>query len=530
MTELDLAAQARLARALQDPAVWDPPVDAVEVRETHISWVLLAGEHAYKLKKAVDFGFLDYSTLEKRRQQCEREVTLNRRTAPMIYLGVLPVGGAPDHPRPGDSTAPIDYLVKMRRFDENRLLARLVERGELDDRHMQRLARAIATFQEQAEPVAADTPWGTPEAVWHFVAENFDQIRTALGNSEARLDAVERWSRARFEALAPDLRARREAGFVRDGHGDLHLNNIVLLDETPVPFDCIEFNDALRFIDVVNELAFLIMDLQARQRRDLATWLLNDWLFLTGDYDGVPLLPFFIVYRAMVRAKVAALRLTQPDLPPPARTDAQAEYRAYLRLAEAATHPEPARLVITHGLSGSGTSTLVHRLLGHWPAIHLRSDVERKRLFGLPMDARSDSSVAGGIYTPEATERTYARLETLARTLLDAGWPVVVDATFLDPARRAAFRRLAKTLKVPFAVLDLQAPPAVLRERIRHRLARERDASEADLQVLEHQLAHYRPPPADEPGWLHIDTTRTVDPADLARRLDSCLSALPCRC
>ena len=519
MTELDLAAQARLVRALQEPGVWDPPVETVEVRETHISWVLLAGAYAYKLKKAVDFGFLDYSCLEKRHRQCLREVELNRRTAPMIYQEVLPVSGTPEQPRPGDPADPIEYLVKMRRFDENRLLARLVERGELDERLMPRLARAIADFQARAERVPDDAPWGTPETVWHFVAENFEQIRAALGQNAGEPATVAQWSQARFAELAPSIRDRREAGCVRDGHGDLHLNNIVLIDDQPVPFDCIEFNDALRFIDVINELAFLIMDLMARHRQDLAIWLLNEWLFITGDYAGVPLLRFFVVYRAMVRAKVAALRLAQPDLSARERRAGQAEYRAYLQLAEAGTHPPPVRLVITHGLSGSGKSTLVHRLLGHWPAIHLRSDVERKRLFGLPMDARSASAVAGGIYTPEATERTYARLAELARTLLVAGWPVVVDATFLDPARRTAFRRLAASLDVPFTVLDLQAPPAVLRARIRQRLAGQRDASEADLQVLEHQLEHYRPIPADEPDVLRVDTTGAVDPAALARRL-----------
>jgi len=519
MSELDLDDQTRLVKALQDPTLWSPPVDKVQVRETHISWVLLAGEYAFKLKKAVDFGFLDYSTLEKRRWQCEREVTLNRRTAPMLYLNVLPVSGSPERPRPGDPAAPIDYLVKMRRFDENRLLARLVERGELDDGHMQRLARAIATFQERAAAVPAESEWGTPETVWHFVAENFTKIRTALGRSETALDNVEHWSRARFAALSPQIRRRREEGFVRDGHGDLHLNNIVLIDSEPVPFDCIEFNDALRFIDVINELAFLLMDLQSRQRKDLAAWLLNDWLFIRGDYAGVPLLRFFIVYRAMVRAKVAALRLAQPDLSPPARADTQAEYQAYLQMAEAGTQPQPVRLVITHGLSGSGKSTLVHRLLGHWPAIHLRSDVERKRLFGLPMEARSDSAVAGGIYTAEATDRTYARLADLARTLLAAGWPVVVDATFLDPSRRAAFRRLAETLYIPFTVLDLTAPPAVLRKRIRQRLAHARDASEADLEVLAHQLEQVQPPGPDEPDVLRLDTTRPIDLQELARYL-----------
>jgi len=518
--ELDLEQQARLVAALRDPAVWPHPAETIGVRETHISWVLLVGDFAYKLKKAVDFGFLDYSTLAKRQAQCERELTLNRRLAPELYLAVIPITGTVDAPRPDGAGEAIEYLVKMRRFDEAMLFSRLLERSRLDDALMARLAQTIAGFQCDAQRAASGSPFGAPDTVWHFVEENFTQIAEALGSAEERaLQDLADWSRTRFEALTPYIQQRQRDGYVRDGHGDLHLNNLVLIDDRPMPFDCIEFNDRLRTIDVMNELAFLYMDLQARGHPELATWLLNEWLFRSGDYGGVRLLRFFAAYRAMVRAKVAALRLRQTDLDAGERAAQIREYRDYVALAHEYTREGSPRLVITHGLSGSGKSTLVHRLLAHWPAIHLRSDVERKRLYGLAMDAKSDSAVAGGIYTAEATERTYARLAELAGLLLEAGWPVVVDATFLDAGRRAAFRQLARERNVPFTVLDLQATADVLRARVRRRQALSQDPSEADVRVLEHQLAGYRPIPASEPDVLRIDASGEFDVAGLAEKL-----------
>ncbi len=520
VVELDPEQQARLVRALSRPEVWPHPAEHIEVRETHISWVLLVGEFAYKLKKAVDFGFLDYATLARRKAQCERELVLNRRLAPELYLGVIPVTGTPEAPRPGGPGKAIEYLVQMRRFDEAQLLSRVLARGELNDARMAQLAQVIADFQARAERAEPGSPFGAPETVWHFVEENFSQIAEALGSAEERaLQDLADWSRSRFEVLAPYIEQRQHEGFVRDGHGDLHLNNLVLIGDRPVPFDCIEFNDRLRIIDVVNELAFLYMDLQARGHPALATWLLNEWLFRSGDYPGVRLLRFFAAYRAMVRAKVAALRLRQTDPDAEERTAQIREYRDYVTLAREHTRAGSPRLVITHGLSGSGKSTLAHRLLARWPAIHLRSDVERKRLYGLAMDAKSDSAVAGGIYTPEATERTYARLAELAGMLLEAGWPVVVDATFLDARRRETFRQLARVRGMPFTVLDLQAPPDVLRERVRRRQALSKDPSEADVQVLEHQLAGYRPIPVSEPDVLRIDASGEFDVTELASKL-----------
>jgi aminoglycoside phosphotransferase family enzyme/predicted kinase len=522
MTELDLSQQTRLLARLQDAARFDHPVTGFELIETHISFVLLTGPYAYKIKKAVNFGFLDYSSLAKRHQQCQEELRLNRRTAPQLYLEVVAIGGPVSDPQPGASTGIIEYAVKMRQFDQAALFSRLLAQGRLDAELIERLAQQVADFHQRIATVDADTEFGTPATVWHFVAENFRQIREqniAAGIS-GRLDRIEDWSRNRFEKLKPLMQQRRTDGLVRDCHGDLHLNNIVLLDGQPVLFDCIEFNPALRCIDIVSEIAFLVMDLEEHQQAGLANLCLNRWLMETGDYAGLRLLRFYQCYRAMVRAKVAALRLAQTPAASPEHQQAQQAVQDYLELAHRYTRPGKPCLLITHGLSGCGKTWFSRRLLQQLPLIHLRSDVERKRLFGLRPMERSDSAVAGGIYTPDATARTYDHLAELSDLLLASGFAVIVDATFLDPAQRHHFRQLAAQHDVPFRILSLEAEPAVLRARIRQRAREARDASEADLAVLEHQLAHYTPLEAEElPFTLRIDSQHPPPLAELAEQL-----------
>jgi len=522
MTELDLSQQTRLLARLQDAARFDHPVTAFELIETHISFVLLTGPCAYKIKKAVNFGFLDYSSLAKRHQQCREELRLNRRTAPQLYLEVVAIGGPLSDPQPGASTNIIEYAVKMRQFDQAALFSRLLARGRLDAGLIEALAQQVADFHQRVAPVEPDSAFGTPATVWHFVAENFRQIREqhVAAGIASLLDHVEDWSRQRFGELEPLLQQRRSDGLVRDCHGDLHLNNIVLLDGQPLLFDCIEFNPALRCIDIISEIAFLVMDLEEHDEAGLANLCLNRWLMETGDYAGLRLLRFYQCYRAMVRAKVAALRLAQTPAATPEHQQARQAVQDYLELASRYTRPGKPCLLITHGLSGCGKTWFSRRLLQQLPLIHLRSDVERKRLFGLRPTERSDSAVGGGIYTPEATARTYQRLAELSELLLASGFTVLVDATFLDPARRRRFRQLAARHDAPFHILSLEAEAAVLRERLRQRARAAHDASEADLAVLEQQLAHYSPLDAEELSFtLRIDSQQPPPLAELAEQL-----------
>ncbi len=491
---------------LLEPAAWPHPVGRLEMIETHTAWVFLTGELAYKIKKPVNFGFLDFSTLEKREHCCREELRLNRRLAPDLYLEVVPVTGTPAAPRLGADGAPIDYAVKMRQFDTRAGFDELARRGEITAAQIDRAAEVLAGFHDRAAVADAAGEYGSAAATAYPVLENFEQIAPKLPQQAADLvplfEGLERWSRAACEALDAEFSARLEGGFVRECHGDLHLRNIVLWRGDVVPFDCLEFNPSLRWIDVMSELGFLLMDLDDHGLAPLARRLLNSYLEYTGDYCGLHVLRFYRVYRAMVRAKVESLRLAQLD-----DDDAgmRAELRKYLQLADSYTAEPRPRLLIAHGLSGSGKTFVSQQLLEAAELVRLRSDVERKRLFGFAPLQPSGSQRDGGIYSLAANTRTYQHLLQQAAALLAAGWPVLVDAAFLKREEREAFHALAQRLAVPFAIMHCEAEMAVQRRRV---AARRGDASEADLAVLDLQREREEPLDAQEQACtIHVDTT-----------------------
>lgn len=500
----DLSTQRQLIHGLMRQA--QAASGRAELVETHISWLILTDDYAYKLKKAVDLGFLDYSTLERRRRFCEEEIRLNRRTAPQIYLEAVPVRGTLDNPYFGAAGPVLEYAVKMRRFAPGLLLDELLHAGRLPPPLIDSLARHVADFHAAAARVDPASPWGTPEAAWQPVRENFEQILPRLHDTaqERQVGHIAAWAAAEKERLAPRLTQRRADGYIRECHGDLHLGNIVLLDGVPCPFDGIEFNDGLRWIDTISDSAFLMMDLQTRGRNDYAWRFLDAYLQHSGDYAALPLLPWYLSYRAMVRAKVAAIRAAQAE-EESVRRPAADDSAAYLRLAAGYAVPRQPYLLITHGLSGSGKTRHSQVLMEQLGLVRLRSDVERKRLFGLASTARSASAVAGGIYSAEADERTYAHLAATAETMLRSGQPVLIDATFLQGARRATFHQLAEHLGIPFLIVTFHASDAELRRRIEQRSARGQDASEANLAVLERQIASQEPLGADEHA-IRVDT------------------------
>jgi len=493
------ADQPELIRRLGDPACYDHAAGPVRVIETHISHVLLTGEFAYKIKKPLNLGFLDFSSLDKRLDACHEEVRLNRRLAPAIYLDVVPITGSPQAPRINGSGEAFEYAVKMRQFPPDATLDRLDAQGGMRARQVEAIATTLARFHlEDCARAGEDSPWGSPEKVWQPVAQNFLQIAPRLEDPADRrqLDALHAWSEAEHARLTPLLAARKRAGFVRECHGDLHLGNLAWVDDRLLVFDCLEFNPGLRWIDIVSELAFAWMDLLQRGHPDWAWLFLNVWLEQTGDYPGLSLLRYYAVYRALVRAKVAAIRSGQTA--GAGHDAALAEAHALLELATTLTRPQPLRLDITHGLSGSGKTTVTHTLMQAPGAIRLRSDVERKRLVGLDALAKSGSGVGQHLYAADATRRTYEHLARLAGDLLDAGWPVIVDATFTARWQRDLLRDVAQTRDAAFHILDFQVPVATLRERIVQRARAGRDASEADLAVLQHQLDTEDPLAADE--------------------------------
>jgi hypothetical protein len=487
-----------LIQALTDPARFDHPVENLRLIETHISWVLLTGPYAYKLKKPLDLGFLDFSTLDKRRQACLDEVRLNRRLAPDIYLDVVALSGTPDAPRLGGEGDAIEYAVRMRQFDPDATLDRADAQGRLGAKQIEAIAASVGRFHlDGCARATPDAPWGSPEAVWRPVEQNFLQIAPRLREpaDQRRLEALRAWSAAEHGRLAPRMQRRKQDGFVRECHGDLHLGNLAWVDGRLLVFDCIEFNPELRWIDVVSEVAFCFMDLLHRGHRPWAWLFLNRWLEATGDYEGLGLLRYYAVYRALVRAKVAFIRAGQDGEGGP---DAAREGGAYLALADEMTRLPQLRLEITHGLSGAGKTTVTTRRMQSEAAVRLRSDVERKRLAGLDAQARSGSGVASGLYSADATRGLYRHLADLAGEILEAGWPVIVDATCSARWQRDLFRELATSRGVVFSILDFRVDEAILRERIVRRSRQGGDASEADLAVLEHQLASHEPLGSDE--------------------------------
>jgi uncharacterized protein len=482
-----------LIAALRDPARYAHPVMRIDVLETHISWVLLTGQYAYKIKKPVNLGFLDFSTLDARRRYCETELRLNRRLAPALYEAVVKITGSADNPIIDGNGTAIEYAVKMREFPQSALASRLLTDGALSGAHIDTLAARIATFHQASGVAAHGCPYGTPEAVIAPARENFAQLDRLLPDAadQSRIAEVRAWTEHEYRERWALFGARHTQGHVRECHGDLHLGNIVMLDGKLTPFDCIEFNPALRWIDLMSEVAFLVMDLMDRSRDDFASRFLNAYLEASGDYAGLAVLRDYLVYRAMVRAKVHALRAQQNGIAEAEHARLIAASRGYLALAHrcaCGVQGTGPAIILMHGLSGSGKSTIAQSLAESLGTIRLRSDIERKRLSGLASLARSGSALTAGIYTEDLTHATYNRLIDLARIAVNARYAVVIDATFLKRWQRDLFRRQAHTQHVPFVIVDVTAPESVLRARIAARLTEAADASEADNSVLTHQF------------------------------------------
>ncbi len=509
MTSAELSADEhrRMAACLREPGRYPHPVTTVTTVETHISTLLLTDDYAYKLKKPLDLGFLDFTTLARRCHACDEELRLNRRLAPAIYLRRVAITGTPDDPAIDGDGPLLDWAVQMRRFDDTRLFDRLLQREQLGAAELDDVARQVATFHDAAAVAPADSDWGSLEAVTTPARDNLKALREQLG-ADPRLERLHGWTEERLQTLTPLLEQRRREGCIRECHGDLHLGNIVDVDGRPVIFDGIEFAPGLRWIDVINEVAFLAMDLHSRQRPDLAARFLSSYLEATGDYGGVTLLPFYRAYRALVRAKVQGLRVADRDASDADRQRARDVRETYLAVAAAELEPPQPRLVLMHGLSGSGKSTVAQAVVERLGAIRLRSDVERKRLVGLDAGARTGAGVAEGLYGQELSERTYQRLASLAEELLQAGSSVVVDAASLRRHERDLFRTCARAAGVPFTLAVAHAPDAELRQRIRRRQQAGTDPSEADTAVLDYQLQVVEPPGDDEHGaTVLVDTT-----------------------
>ncbi len=507
------------------PQVYNHPVKQIELIETHISWVILTGAFAYKIKKPVNFGFLDFSTLEKRHHCCEQELYLNSRLAPAIYLEVVAISGTQMKPQISGDGDVFEYAVKMTQFPQSAQLDNMLAAGKLGVEHMDAIAQMVADFHQTIASTDDVMDYGNKEAVYQPVDENFKQIYQHLNTEPYALTlaALSQWSQVEFEKLASVFTQRKADGFIRECHGDMHLRNLVWLGDKPMAFDCIEFNPQLRWIDVISEVAFLVMDLQDRKQHQSANRFLNTYLEFTGDYQGLSVLPFYLCYRALVRAKVNALRLEQKNITKVARQSLLTEFESYLALATTYTQQPAPKLIIMRGLSASGKSTVSQQLLEKLPAIRIRSDVERKRLFDAlsidpSLDNKESNKIDSGIYTAQASQQTYAKLAMLTSQVISAGYSVIVDAAFLQHGQRESFQTLAQRLSVPYIIVELTASTETLRQRI---AARENDVSDADLVVLEHQLNNWQPLHEDEINHaISVDTEAALEINTLIDAID----------
>ena len=537
--QLQLQLHAQMVAQLRRPGALAGASGPAALIETHLSSLLLSGDRVYKLKRPVKFGFVDFSTLALRREACLQELRVNHRTAPRHYLAVVPVCQAEGGAVVADADAAlaqwpgpvVDWAVQMRRFDDHQRFDRLARGGRLTAAQVDALAEQVARFHGQQAP--APPGCGRAEATRHWARENLVELAallpvraagTLLSGAADTVTALQRWTEARGAALAPQMELRRATGHVREVHGDLHLANIAWVDGAALLFDALEFNDSLRHIDTIGDLAFVFMDLQAQGQPKLAWRFISAALAASGDHAALPLLAWWAVYRAAVRAKVALLA---GDAAGPSQ--AQVYLQLAARLAglpqdlpdeRGATGPAPTacRLVLMFGLSGSGKSTVSALLAERIGAVRLRADVERKRLFALPPSARAAPSL--GLYSAEATRRTSDRLHELAGAALQAGVSVVVDTASLRRGERNAMRALAARHGARFTLMACSAPLARLADRLERRAAAGSDASDATLEVLDQQQRWAEWPGADEAAdtlWLDTDLPRD----ELARRCDA---------
>ncbi len=468
-------------------AAFPHPVVRLEVRETHISWVVLTGIFAYKIKKSVRFDFLDASTLARRRELCQEELRLNRRLAEDLYVDVVPITRQAGGLRIRGEGPVLDYAVRMRQFDPAQELPELLVRGAVSSAEINDLALRLADFHRQAPGAPAGRDFPHTRELHDAVLGNLALLLSHVDDQRlvAEMGAVIGWTHAYLKASMDALRSREAHGAVRECHGDLHAGNVVRWAGRLLPFDCLEFDPKLRWIDVMNDVAFLVMDLTAHGRADLASTFLNAYVERTGDYDGLEHLSFYAVYRALVRAMVDSLGAEQS---PAHRGELQARLKSRIHAASTYVDRRRPALIIMHGLSGSGKSWLSEYLIAPFSAVRIRSDIERKRIAGVQSnDAGAGAGFAENLYSPPMTRRTYARLLECAESSLKGGNNTVVDAAFLASSDRHSFRELAARQGSPFIILACQADPATMIRRLTERRQRGTDPSDADAAILARQ-------------------------------------------
>ena len=502
---VDSALPALIQQMCQPGFYPHPVVEPIQLVQTHVSYVLLTGDYAYKVKKPVNFGFLDYSTLEKRHHFCQEELRLNQRGAGPLYLEVVAISAVGDS-YGLEASAPVEYAVKMVQFPQDTLLSALYDRGELTEALITDLATAVADFHMGAETSDYISTFGTVEQIRLAFDENYTQTEGYIGGpqTQAQFDETKAYTDAFFASQGSLFEQRVAQNWIRACHGDLHLNNLCRWQDQLYLFDCIEFNEPFRYVDVMYDVGFVVMDLLSKDCAALATVFLNHYVERTGDWAGLPLLPLYISRQAYVRAKVTSFLLNDPSVDEATKRSAEQTAAGYYRLAWSVCQPQRGGVYLMAGLSGSGKSTTARQLASQINALHLRSDAVRKHLAGVPLDQRGDDS----LYTPAMTEQTYDRLLTLGLALAQAGYSVILDAKYDRQALRQHALEQIQAAGLPLTILHCTAPPAVLEARIRDRSG---DIADATVAVLQRQ--HMEPFTPTEQAWVRaIDTTQAMPP------------------
>ncbi|MEO1351197.1 MAG: AAA family ATPase [Cyanobacteria bacterium J06635_15] len=500
-----------LIQKMLTPGFYPHPVtEPIELMQTHVSYVLLTGDYAYKLKKPVNFGFLDYSTVEKRKHFCEEELRLNQRAATSLYLEVLPIAETNDGFELAGSVRVVDYVVKMRQFPQAALLSSQFEAGLIDEGKVCALAKVVADFHAKTETSDYIRDFGRVDRVRQAIDENYEQTVGYIGGpqTQQQFDDTKAYTNRFFVEQADVFEQRIQQDRIRACHGDLHLGNICEWEGQLTLFDCIEFNEPFRFVDVMYDVAFTVMDLQVAGRNDLSTAFINEYAEQTGDWEGLQVLPLYVSRQAYVRAKVTSFLLNDASVPAAVKQQASEKATRYYRLAWSclqtnSPQTNSPQLLMMSGLSGSGKSTTARALAQKIGAIHLRSDAVRKHLAGVPLQARGEDS----LYTPEMTQKTYGRLLALGLKLTQAGYSVILDAKYDRQALRQSVIAAADKSSLPLSILHCTAPDETLKSRVAKRSG---DIADATVDVLAKQSME--PFRAEAQALVQtIDTTQALE-------------------
>ncbi|QYX33715.1 AAA family ATPase [Sphaerospermopsis torques-reginae] len=509
MTQANLPA---LIEQMLQPGFYPHGVtEPIQLIQTHASYVLLTGEYVYKLKKPINFGFLDYSTLEKRLHCCQEELRLNQRGAGELYLQVLPITctGEQYHLAGNleETGEVVEYALKMRQFPQDALFSELFTQGKLNEMHLQELGRVVAEYHAKSQTNDYIRSFGQVSQVRLAVDDNYNQTLKYIGRPQNQQQFTETKAYTdNFFNQNPELfTSRITNNYIRECHGDLHLRNIALWHDKIMLFDCIEFNEPFRFVDVMYDVAFTVMDIEAKGRKDLANAFLNAYVEQTGDWAGLQVLPLYLSRQAYVRAKVTSFLLDDPSVPADVKEEAAKTASAYYRQAWEYTKPKQGQLILMSGLSGSGKSTTARYLARKLGAVHLRSDAVRKHLAGIPLLERGGNE----IYTPEMTQKTYDRLLTLGITLANQGWRVILDAKYDRQHLRQQAINQATQHQLPLQIIHCTAPLEILQERLVNRTG---DIADATADLLVSQLNQAESFTDKEQPYIKIlDTTQSLE-------------------